>query len=262
MHVYGDPAVYPPRPDSPFRPVPGGDLETYLALRRTLGIERTVVVQPTAYGADNRCTLDAMARLGDSARGVAVVTPDVTEAELARLTALGVRGLRFFLLAPGPLGWADLAPMAARVAPFGWHVQVQMDGRLLPDHAAALGALPCPLVIDHNAKFLEPVTEDHPGVAALWRLVDAGRTWVKTSAVYETSHAGPPGYADVAWLPRQLIARAPDRCVWATNWPHPSKAAAPPDDSQLLDLAAEWCGSAAVLRQVMVDTPAALYGFA
>ena len=261
MHIYGDPDVYPPAPGAKILPVPGGDLEGYLALREILGLDRTVVVQASAYGADNRCMLDAMARLGDSARGVAVVPPGVEEAELARLTALGIRGLRFFLLAPGVLGWEDLAPMAARVAAHGWHIQLQMDGRHLHEHESALAALPCPLVVDHNGKFLEPVGLDHPGAQALMRLMESGRVWVKTSAVYETSKEGPPDYADVAVLPRALIRRFPERCVWATNWPHPTRPGDPPDDARLVDLAADWCGDAATLQRVFVANPAELYGF-
>jgi D-galactarolactone isomerase len=261
MHAYGDPSVYPVNPDSPFRPVAGGTVEEYLKVRTLLGLERAVVVQPSAYGTDNRCTLDAMATIGNGARGVAVIDDTAGDAEIDRLTRLGVRGLRFFMLPGGVLPWEALPRLAARVAPFGWHIQMQMDGRFLHEREADLSRLPCPLVIDHNGKFLEPVDLDHPGFAALCRLIDTGRTWVKTSGVYETSKVGPPEYADVAVLPRALIARYPQRCVWATNWPHPSKPGNPPDDAHLLDLFAGWCGSGATFRQVLVENPAALYGF-
>lgn len=261
MHAYGDPSVYPVNKGSPFRPVDGGTVENYLKLQRILGLTRAVVVQPSAYGTDNRCTLDAMAKIGAGARGVAVIDDTASDAELERLTRLGVRGLRFFMLSGGVLPWEALPRLAARVAPFGWHIQMQMDGRFLSEREAALATLPCPLVIDHNGKFLEPVGLDHPGYAALCRLLDNGRTWLKTSGVYETSKIGPPGYADVAVLPKALIARYPARCVWATNWPHPSKPGNPPDDSNLVDLFAAWCGSRAVLEQVLVENPAALCGF-
>lgn len=136
-----------------------------------------------------------------------------------------------------------------------------MDGRHLHERELELMRLPCPLVIDHNGKFLQPVSLDHPGFAALRRLLETGRVWVKTSGVYETSQVGGPNYEDVAVLPRSLIASYPDRCVWATNWPHPSKPGDPPDDALLVDLFAEWCGSHDVLEQVLVANPAALYGF-
>ncbi len=222
MHAFGDPARYRPRPGSPFPPVAGGDIETYRLVRDRLGLTRAVVVQPSVYGFDNAATLDAMAVLGSDARGVAVVPPDVPDKELDRLTALGIRGIRFFMIGGGVLGWDDLEDLAARTAAFGWHLQLQMDGRELATVTDRLLRLPGRLVIDHNGKFLEPVSTDHPGFRALLRLIDAGRTWVKTSGVYETSRTGAPVYADVAVLPRALLARAPERCLFGTNWPHPS----------------------------------------
>jgi len=262
MHVYGDPVRYPSDPASPYRPVPGGTLENYRELRDILGLSRAVVVQASAYGSDNRCTLDAMAALGESARGVAILAEDASDSEIERLHVLRVRGLRYFMLTKGPLSWESLPRMADRVHGLaGWHVQMQMDGRFLHEREAELARLPGDLVIDHNGKFLEPVGRGHPGYLSLRRLLDRGRTWVKVSGVYETSREGPPGYGDVAWLPRTLIADYPDRCVWATNWPHPSKPSAPPDDSMLVDLLADWCGDEAVLRRVLVDNPARLYGF-
>lgn len=261
MHIYGDDSRYPADPTCPFRPVPGGTIDAYLDLQRILGLSRAVVVQPSAYGTDNRCTLDAMARMGNSARGVAVVDESVSDAELERLTGLGIRGLRYFMLPGGALSWESLPRLAARVHAFGWHIQLQMDGRFLQERADALARLPGRLVIDHNGKFLEPVGTDHPGFEALRRLIDAGRTWVKVSGVYETSREGPPDYGDVALLARTLIAEAPERCLWATNWPHPSKPLDPPDDALLVDLFASWCGGDERLRQIMVLNPAALYGF-
>ncbi|TXH37495.1 MAG: amidohydrolase [Rhodospirillaceae bacterium] len=261
MHIYGDPALYPPRPDSPFPPVAGGDIAAYLKLRDRLGLQRAVVVQPSVYGFDNKATLDAMAVLGSAARGVAVVPSDVSEAELDRLTQLGVRGIRFFMIGGGALTWEDLDLLAAKTAAFGWHVQMQMDGRLLDDTLPRLARLPGRLVIDHNGKFLQPVGTDHPGFRALRQLINGGRTWVKTSGVYETSVTGAPDYADVALLARALIADAPERCLFATNWPHPSKPNDPPNDSHLLDLFAGWCGDAATAKRILVDNPAEIYGF-
>lgn len=261
MHIYGPADVYPPAPDSPFPPVAGGDIAAYLKVRETLGLTRAVVVQPSVYGFDNTATLDAMAVLGENARGVAVVPPSVSEAELDRLTRLGVRGIRFFMIGGGALGWDDLEALAAKTAAFGWHVQMQMDGRHLHEQAARLARLPGRLVIDHNGKFLEPVALDHPGFAALRRLVDGGRTFVKTSGVYETSRSGAPYYRDVAALARALIAHAPERCLFGTNWPHPSKPGQPPDDAGLIDLFREWCGSDAVATRIMTSNAVELYGF-
>lgn len=236
-------------------------MENYLQLQRTLGLSRAVVVQPSAYGFDNRCTLAAIATLGNRGRGVAVVDESVADAELERLTAHGIRGLRFFMLPGGALGWEALPKLAARVQEFGWHIQLQMDGRFMAERLPDLQQLPCSLVIDHNGKFLEPVGLEHPGFLALRDLIEWGRTWVKTSGVYETSHVGPPGYDDVAILARQLIAAYPERCLWATNWPHPSKPRDPPDDAVLIDLFAGWCGNATTMERIMVGNPQDVYGF-
>lgn len=261
MHVFGPADIYPPRPNSPFPPVAGGGIENYKRLRDVLGLSRAVVVQASVYGFGNRATLDAMAALGADARGVAVVPPDVSDKELELLTDRGICGIRFFMIGGGALGWEHLETLAAKTAAFGWHVQMQMDGRHLHEEADRLARLPGRLVIDHNGKFLEPVGLDHPGFSALRRLVDNGRTWVKTSGVYETSRVGAPDYPDVAALARALIAHAPERCLFATNWPHPSKPGNPPDDARLVDLFHEWCGDDLVAARIMVDNPMELYGF-
>jgi D-galactarolactone isomerase len=151
--------------------------------------------------------------------------------------------------------------LAARVHAFGWHVQLQLDGRKLADREATIRALPGRFVIDHVGKFLEPVGVDHPGFLALLRFLDTGRCWVKLSAPYETSKVGPPTYADVAVLAKALVSHAPERMLWASNWPHPSERAHPPDDALLLDLLLDWAPDAATRRRILVDNPAPLYGF-
>src|SRR5581483_4222426 len=151
-------------------------------------------------------------------RGVATVTLQTTDHELERLTHAGVRGARVLLFPGGLVSLDDIPALASRIAPFGWHVQLQMNGHALPAHYGMLSALPVPLVIDHNGKFIPPVTIDDPAFAALLRLLAGGRCWVKASAPYETSRAGAPDYADVGVLARALIAAAPERVVWASNW--------------------------------------------
>ncbi|MEX2126726.1 MAG: amidohydrolase family protein [Xanthobacteraceae bacterium] len=251
-------------PRAPTAKILHGDalVPEYQALRERLGIQRTVVVQPTAYGIDNSCTLDAMAALGPSARGVAVVDQTVADQELERLTKLGIRGIRFFMLPGGALPWEILEMMAARVGAFGWHVQLQLDGRMLPDRESLLQRLPGTLVIDHVGKFLEPVPVDDPAFAVLKRLVENGRTWVKLSAPYEVSKSGPPNYDDVGALAKVLVKLAPERMVWATNWPHPMKhGAEKPDDATLLDMLLDWAPDDAARKKILVDNPARLYGY-
>ncbi len=260
MHFYGRREDYPLAPTCPIPPLLA-PVAAYRGLMARLGLERVVIVQPAAYGKDNRCTLDAMAELGEAARAVVVVDESVTDAELERLTGLGARGIRFFMLPGGVLPWSSLEAMAVRVAPFGWHVQLQLDGRDLPEHEAVLKRLPVPLVIDHNGKFLEPVAPDHPSFRTLLRLVEGGKSWIKLSAPYETSRQGPPLYGDVGVLAKALIRAAPERMVWASNWPHPTALADPPDDAVLLDLLLDWAGDESLRRRILTDNPAELYGF-
>jgi D-galactarolactone isomerase len=259
MHIYEDRFALVPQ--AQFKP-PHAPVGDYLAMRRRLGIERTIVVQPAGYGFDNTCTLEAIAALGPSARGIAVVRPDTGDGELARLTAAGIRGVRYFMLPGGSLAWDSLEAMAARVGAFGWHVNLQLDGRLLPEREALLKRLAGTLVIDHNGKFLEPVAPDHASFKVLLRLLENGRTWIKLSAPYETSKTGAPHYADVGALAQALVKAAPERCLWASNWPHPSvprdKA---PDDADLLDLLLDWAPDDATRRKILADNPAKLYGF-
>ncbi len=258
MHVYD--SRYPKAATAKIDP-PDASLADYLKARTRLGIDRTVVVQPSVYGKDNSCLLDVMAAIGPSARGVAVVDETVSDAELERLTKLGIRGVRFFMLAGAPLPLEILETMAARVAPFGWHVQFQTDGRLLGELEPMLQRLPTALSIDHVGKFLEPVEPDHPGFRALLRLLDNGRTWIKLAAPYETSKFGPPYYDDVGRLAKILAKAAPERTIWASNWPHPMSGARKPQDAWMLDMLLDWIPNEAARTKVLVDNPAKLYGF-
>lgn len=260
MHIYDH--RYPLASTATFDP-PDALVPHYLALRQRLGVERNVVVQPTAYGKDNRCTLEAMAAIGPSARGVAVVDETVSDAELEQLTRAGIRGARFHMLAGAPLAWDVLERVAARTHEFGWHVQLQLDGRDLPEREALIRKVSGTLVIDHVGKFLEPVPTDHPSFRLLLGLVENGRTYVKLSAPYEVSKVGPPNYDDVGALAKVLVRTAPDRMLWATNWPHPTPVTASPkpDDALLLDMLLDWIPDEATRRKVLVDNPAQLYGF-
>lgn len=259
MHVFE--SRFPLAPTAVMKP-PEAPVSEYARVRKRLGIERTVVVQPSGYGTDNGCTLAAIAALGPSARGIAVVPESVADAELDRLAEAGIRGVRFHMLPGGVLSWESLEPLAARVLPFGWHVQLQLDGRRLPDHEVVLRRLPGTLVIDHVGKFLEPVPTDHPSFRVLVRLIEAGRTYVKLSAPYEVSKVGPPTYDDVGVLAKVLLKTAPERMLWATNWPHLGQPRERmPDEAVQLDMLLDWAPDEAVRHKILVDNPARLYGF-
>ena len=256
VHIYDD--RFPQVPNLAVIP-PRAPVSAYREVQRRLGLERVVIVQPMAYGFDNSCTLDAVAQFGGSARGICLVQPDATDAALAQLHAGGMRGVRYMMIG-GPLRWESLEPMAARLKNFGWMINLQLDGRTRPDHEEALKRMPCTLVIDHTGKFLEPVSPDHPAFLSLLRVLDTGRVWIKLSAPYETSKDGPPAYEDVSLLARALARQFPERCLWASNWPHPGRNPAPPDDA-LYELLSSWADTQALRQQILVANPRQLYGF-
>jgi len=258
MHVYED--AYPLAATATFKP-PHAPASAYRAVQRELGLARTVVIQPTGYGLDNRCTLAALAALGPEARAVVVVEPDVAPAELRSLHALGARGVRYMMLPGGVLPWSGLERTAAAIAPLGWHIDLQLDGRELPLHEAMLARLPCRLVIDHVGRFMGPVEPDSEPLRALCRLLDSGTCWIKISAPYESSRSGPPGYDDIAWIARLVARRYPERCLWASNWPHPNQNPAP-SNAAMLDWGLGFCADPAAQKQALVDNPAELYDFA
>ena len=259
IHVYlaDTPAV----PGGP--PIPGHfPVERYREVQQRLGLGRVVVVQPNAYQDDNRVTLDAIRAFGPGARGVGVVKWGVTDGEIERLTRGGIVAQRIFQLPWGAVGFDRMHQVMSRVHPFGWFANVQLDGRELPQWEETIRRLPGKFVIDHIGKFLEPVAVDSEPFKALLRLVDTGRCYVKLAAAYETSKSGAPDYEDVSRLARALVKHAPERMLWASNWPHPS---APqdnvPDDADLLDLLLDWAPDEATRKRILVDNPAALYNF-
>ena len=259
MHVYH--AEVPPAPGGPALP---GDFreERYREMQQRLGFSRVIVVQPNAYQDDNTVALGAIKALGPGAKGVGVVKPGVSDAQIERLTKGGIVAQRIFQLPWGAVGFDKMHDVMARVHPFGWHANVQLDGRELPQWEQTILRLPGKFVIDHIGKYLEPVTPEQEAFKSLLRLLDTGRCWVKISGAYETSKTGAPKYEDVGRLVKALVKHAPERMLWASNWPHPS---APkdnvPDDADLLDLLLDWAPDEAIRKKILVDNPTALYGF-
>ena len=239
---------------------PDTSFDDYRALQKRLRLERVVFVQPTTYGLDNACQLAALQAFGANARAVVVVDTSITDAELERLTRLGVRGARFHLLPGGAVPWEMVDEVAARVHNFGWHIQLHMNGKDFPQRASILERLPCMLVVDHVGRFTGPTSIADPAVKALRRLLDSGLCWVKLSAPYLSSSSGGPDWADVALVARTLAKAAPERMLWASNWPHPGEKN-PPDEADLLDLLLDWVDDESVRNRILADNPAKLYGF-
>ena len=260
MHIY-DAARFPPaRPGS--RMQANASVEDYRRLQKRIGTERTVIVQPAAYGTDNRVTLDAIARLGN-ARGVAVVHPDVSDAELKTLHDGGVRGIRFTVFDPATAVTRIemIEPLAERVADIGWHVQIHMRGDQIVANADMLRRLPSTIVIDHMGRVPLPDGTSHGAFKVVRELIDRGRTWVKLSGAYQDTKIGPPTYADATVLAQAYVKAAPERMVWGSDWPHPTEKDKP-NDALLFDLLSEWAPDAATRQRILVDNPQALYGFA
>jgi D-galactarolactone isomerase len=257
MHIYEPQYKLRAEASHPSQP---GTLAHYRLVKQQLGLTRTVIVQPSGYGADNTCTLEAMAKLGDDARGVAIVDPAAPDAEIERLTRLGMRGIRYHMRG-GVLTWDTMPAMAARVAAFGWHVQLQCESRELTGHEAIITKLPCDLVIDHMGRFDAATPETDRDWRLLLKLLGTGRCWVKLSGPYYGSKSGPPLYADKARIAKALIKTAPERMVWASNWPHPSFKKNFPDEGKLLDTLAEWTQDEGLRKKILVTNPAKLYGF-
>ena len=279
VHVFGPIARFPYWSGRTYLP---GDaaVEELLALQQALDLQRVVIVHPSPYGADNRCTLDAAERINagtiSAARAVAVIDPaTISGAELKAMHAGGVRGVRVNLESASQhdpkVAQRLLEDAAARVAHLGWHLQVYTNLPVIVQLAEAMARLPVPLVIDHFGRVPAAKGVAQPGFDVLIDLVGGGNTWVKLSAPHRISSA--PDCSDVAPLARALIEANPERMLWGTDWPHPGghpgtggspdliEPFNPIDDGNALNRFARWVGDAARLQTILVDNPARLYDF-
>jgi predicted TIM-barrel fold metal-dependent hydrolase len=257
--VFGPGDVFPYAPDRAYTP-PDAPSEGLRTLHRILGIERAVIVHASCHGTDMAVTLDAIARSGGAYRGVAVVKGDITDSELDGLHAGGIRGVRFnFVRHLGGTPDLDVFDhVVARVERLGWHVVLHLDAGDILDHAARIAALRIPFVIDHMGRVR---AKDGLAQAPFQRLLDLMRNplaWVKICGAERVSSAGAP-FRDAVPFARALLAAAPDRVLWGTDWPHPNIAGDMPNDGDLVDLLAEVTDDDAVRRKVLVDNPARLY---
>jgi D-galactarolactone isomerase len=263
IHIY-DSSRYKTAPTATFTP-PDASVADYDAVCAQLGIERTVLVQATTYGTDNRCMLDAMAVMGSKrVRGVAIIDPSTSDDDLKRFADAGVCGIRFQMFTGGVVTWDMVEPLAKRAKALGWHVILQFDGREFPQREEQIKRLAAitTVVLDHTGKFIEPVPVDHPAFQTMLRLLKTGDFYAKVSGPYETSKVGAPNYDDVSLLAKELVRTAPDRIMWASNWPQVNPPGGiRPDNVQMLDLLLDWAPDEAVRKKILVDNPARLYGF-
>jgi len=261
-HIYDAGRFKPVRENAGFQP--NGRVEEYRLLQRRLGLTRDIIVTPLPYAGDNRVTLDAIKRLGPNARGVALLRPDVTDAELRQLTDGGIRGVRFSM-GNAALGSsntvADIEPLTNRVEKFGWHTQIYMRGDQIAELESTLTRIPTQIVFDHLGNFGEQGTK-HAAFTTIRRLIDKGRTWVKLSGAYITPTGITSDYRTATTVAKAFVAAAPERMVWGSDWPHPSAdIKSKPDDAKLLDLLLDWAPNEATRHRILVENPEVVYGF-
>jgi predicted TIM-barrel fold metal-dependent hydrolase len=243
----------------------GGDgnatVDDYRRLQRRIGIERNVVVGSAAYGTDNRCLLDALSAFGEQARGIALVDTSISDAELRRMSALGVRGIRVNLVYLSGATMEMIEPLAHRINELGWHLQLSMPADVTAQLQDVLLRLPTRIVFDHIGRIPPDPGIAHPAFKVIRGLIDRGRTWVKLSGAYLLSKVGAPSYADTGAVARAFAQAAPERMLWASNWPHPTEKTEKPDDARLFDLLAEWVSDEALRTRILVNNPEEVYGF-
>ena len=262
-HVFGPADRFPFAAGRSYTP-PDAGVEDLARLHARLGLDRAVIVQASCHGTDNAALLDALRRGAGRYAGVAMIDEATTDDELDELHAAGVRGTRMNFVAH--LGGAPTASaverIVARAAERDWHVVLHLDAADLARYAPLLALLPCPYVIDHMGRIDATAGLDQEPFRALLALLHRGdRCWVKLSGAERLTAAGPPPYDDVVPFAQALIAAAPDRVLWGTDWPHPNVRHMP-DDGDLVDLLAAFAPDEDVRHRILVDNPARLYDFA
>ena len=260
-HVVGPFDRFMPPPDRSYTPAEAPETELR-RLHDRLRIDRAVIVQSQGHGMDHAPLLDALKTGARRYRGVCLLTPASSDALIERFDAAGVRGVRFNFMRHlgGHLEPDAMREVVAKVKPHGWHVSVHVAGLDVVEHSELIRSLDAPVVIDHMAR---PALEDGPDGAAVSevrRLIDTGKVWVKLSGAERLSKAGAP-YHDVVPIARSLAAYAPERVLWATDWPHVNLKNPMPDDADLVDLIEAVVPSEAARHRLLVDNPAEFFGF-
>jgi 2-pyrone-4,6-dicarboxylate lactonase len=258
-HVFGPAAQFPFSAKAKYLPEDAGP-DMLFALRDHLGFERNVIVQASCHGTDNAATLHAIARANGRARGVAVVDPAISEAELSALHGGGIRGVRFNFLKR----LVDDAPKdkfldLSRRLPGGWHIVVYFEADILEELRPFLDAIPVPVVVDHMGRLDVTEGPDGPDMKAFRRLLDSrSDIWFKATCPDRLDPGGDPWNA-FAEAVAPLVADYPDRALWGTDWPHPNMEKAIPDDGHLVDMIPRIAPTAALQHKLLVSNPSRLY---
>jgi len=266
-HVFGPAIQFPYAADRSYTP-PDAPMAKYLAMLDAVGFARGVLVQGSAHGRDNAAMLDALTRHPGRLRGIAVADAGARPAELRRWHEAGVRGLRFnHFFRGGALHYRGGVPLDAAtalapvMAELGWHLQLWIDVKDLPDTIPTLRQLGLPVVIDHMGRSDAGAGTATPGFQCLLRLIGDGGCWVKVSGAHRISQRA-PDYEDARPFHEALVRANPERLVWGSDWPHPRMEGEMPDAGHLFELFHAWTPDEAARRRILVDNPARLYGFA
>ena len=276
-HVFGDPKRFPMTPSRVYSPEPAL-VDEMRTLHRALHMDRVVIVQPSVYGTDNACTLDAVKQLGSRARAIAVIDVQApgSDTMLADMDAAGVRGIRLNLetsgIADPSIGSQRVRAAIDRLRGSRWHIQMNTRLSMIDAIRAQVAGAPVRFVFDHFGGAQASLGLDQPGFKSLVDLVRGGSVYVKISGAYRSSTQA-PNYPDVTPFAKALVAANPQRVLWGTDWPHPDSAIvagrkntdiAPLlqiDDGALLNQLPVWAPDAALRTRILVSNPAELYGF-
>jgi predicted TIM-barrel fold metal-dependent hydrolase len=261
-HIFGPGDRYPYAADRTYTP-PDAPLGRFKQLQSILGFERAVLVNASCHGTDNTVIVDAIAQSGGKYRGVANADDTFTAADYQKLHDAGFRGVRFNFVnhLGGVPDMGEFHRVIERIKPFGWHVDLHFDAGDLVEFSELFAKLPVPFIIDHMGRV---PTKNGLAQAPFGQLLEIARNnercWVKISGAERISSAGPP-FTDAVPFAQALIAAAPERILWGTDWPHPNIAKHMPNDGDLTDLVPLMAPDAATQKQILVDNPHRLYGF-
>ncbi len=263
-HIFGTEPSYAYSPRRGYTP-PEASLETYLSLHKALGgIDRAVLTQPSVYGTDNSCMLDAVDKMDGKFLAIAAVDEDVTDKELEALHARGVRGARVNIVDKGGMpfdGIGAVRKFTERIKDLGWHLEVLIHVHEFEDLRATMNSMAVDVSFGHLGYMRTDNGIDHPGFQEFLNLMRDGNCWAKLTGTYRITTAKQTPYDDIVPYAHALIDANEDRCVWGTDWPHPSLKGNMPNDGALLDHLADWAPDEAVRKKILVDNPEALYGF-
>jgi predicted TIM-barrel fold metal-dependent hydrolase len=257
FHIFDKPSV---QVEGRSYTAPLAPLNDYRTLQKKLGLTRSVIVQPSVYGRDNRTTLGVKGGDPDM-RAVVVIDAATPKEHLAELADAGAVGCRVNLLFASNVVHENLQELAHRIADFGWHIQILADLSNLENISDIVKALPVPVVFDHLGHIPADKGVKSSAFQRCLKLLSEGDIWVKLSGAYRVTAQDSPGYLDVRPMVEALVRSNPERLVWGSDWPHPQIPVAMPDDTDLLRLFLEWVPEAEARQKILVDNPGLLYDF-